>query len=110
MKKILALVLTLGILLFVAAPAAYAGHRPGHQTPPACLDKSPGKPQGGPQNKHCYPPRTSAPGQEGRSFNFPADSESGGLTVGMATILAVGALGTLLVVRRRWVFKAERSL
>jgi hypothetical protein len=30
------------------------------------------------------------------------------LTVGMATIAAVGALGALLVVRRRWVFQTPR--
>lgn len=105
MKKILALSLSLGILLFVGSSFAYAGHKPGHQVPPACEEESPGKPQGGPQNKHCYPPRTTAPGQEGRSFNFPAESQGSGLTVGMATIIAAGALGTLLIVRRRWVFK-----
>jgi hypothetical protein len=109
MKKLLALMVLVGILLVVGAPAAMAGHNPNHQVPPSCQDKSPGKPQGGPQNKHCYPPRTTPPGQRGLSATFPAEeSQAGGLTVGMATVIAVGAVGALLVVRRRWVFRTSQ--
>ena len=108
MKRILALMVTLVILLVVGAPSAFAGHKLGHQTPPSCDQNSPNKPQGGPQNKHCYPPREGPPAGRGISFNFPAEAEESGFTVGMATMVAAGALGVLLIARRRWVFRTDR--
>ncbi len=102
MKKILALTLVSVILLMVGATGASAGHKLGHQEPPACEKTSNG---GG---KHCYPPRGGQANNGGSAINFTTDAPtSSGLTVGMAALIAVGGVGTLLVVRRRWTFRTN---
>lgn len=114
MKRFIALFAVLSLLLvlggFVGASPAFACHKTAHNCqggggqPPSCTD---GK--NDPQNKHCYPPKQKPPKNTGASFPFPAQGpDQGGLTVGMATLLAIGALGTLLLIRRRWVFKTDK--
>ena len=105
MRRSVATVAMLALLvLAVGAMRAGADHRPGHDSPPAC-EKGSKAPK---QNKHCYPPGDEKPRDTGRPAVFDTDAPgvSGGITVGMATVAAVGALGALLVARRRWVFRA----
>ena len=105
MKKIIALMLTVGILLFVGGTAAFADHKQGHQNPPACQkgSKAPN------QNKHCYPPGPNSSNSSGQPASFTTESPAAsGLTVGMASLIAAGAVGALLVVRRRWMFRTSR--
>jgi hypothetical protein len=104
MKRIVAVLAVLCLTLLVAGVGpATAGHKDGHQTPPAC-EKGSKAPS---QNKHCYPPRFSG-NNEGHPASFEQDVPAGqGLTVGMATLVAVGGLGTLLLARRRWAFRTK---
>ena len=115
MKRILVAVLVMSLLLLVVGPA-FAAHKPNHNPnqsggpsgdpPPSCSDTK-GRP--GQQNKHCYPGGTSSSNSSGQKASFATQApESGGLTVGTATMIAMGALGALLLVRRRWVFKTAR--
>ncbi len=61
------------------------------------------------QCKSQYPPRVSRPNTSGQSATFPVQApDSGGVTVGMAALVAMAGLGTLLIVRRRWVFRTHR--
>ena len=56
-----------------------------------------------------YPPGQNRPNTSGQSAAFPAQSTpSGGLTVGVAALIAMGGLGALLLARRRWVFSTRR--
>ncbi|MGH2710238.1 MAG: hypothetical protein ACRDH9_03415 [Actinomycetota bacterium] len=120
MKRILVSFTVVALLLLVVGPA-FGGHRPEHKPPPgqgggpgggnqtpSCTDGKGGhnKPS---QNKHCYPGNTSRPNSSGKNASFAGEvPEVSGLTVGMATVAAVGALGALLMVRRRWVFRTPR--
>ena len=133
MKRTLALLATLFVFLLLVGPApAVATHKQGHHRPPACdknkaelTDKEKDKKKKGKKkgnknknqnrkpndkNKHCYPPTSAPTTSQGRQASFQAElpAQRGGLTVGMATIAAVGALGGLLVIRRRWAFRASR--
>jgi hypothetical protein len=106
MKRFVALFAVLSLLLlvggFVTAAPAFAGHKVGHAETPAC-DKSSGK-----GVKHCYPPGPNSSSSSGLPASFVTEGpQESGITVGMATVLAVGALGTLLLIRRRWVFKPD---
>lgn len=57
-----------------------------------------------------YPPRQAKPNTSGQSATLPVESPpSGGLTVGVAAVIAMVGLGTLLIARRRWVFRTGRS-
>jgi hypothetical protein len=58
LKKVLALSLATGLLVFAGATGALATHKPGHQEPPSC-DPHPTKP--GFQNKHCEAPAATQP-------------------------------------------------
>ncbi|MGH2710239.1 MAG: hypothetical protein ACRDH9_03425 [Actinomycetota bacterium] len=135
MKKTLAIFASLCVFLALAfVGPAVAKHKDGHHRPPACdkkseltdsQDKKKGNKKGKkgnkkgrkgnknrrPNQKHCYPPSSSSPNARGArtAFEAPAPQRSGGLTVGMATIAAVGALGALLLLRRRWVFRPGRG-
>ena len=122
MKRMLIGLLALSLLLLVAAPA-FAGHKPSHNPQgggsggegpgggtgtPSCNDGkgNHGKPS---QNKHCYPGSTSQSNSAGKNASFATEApQASGLTVGMAAIVAVGALGALLLVRRRWMFRTAR--
>jgi hypothetical protein len=105
MRKTVATIATVAlVLLAVGAAPAFADHKEGHQNPPACQkgSKAPN------QNKHCYPPGGEKPQDTGRPAGFVGDvpQQGAGITVGMATVAAVGALGALLIARRRWAFRA----
>lgn len=101
MKKIFALVLVVAIVLLVGASAAFAQGAPPRRCTSMRTTSMPCR---------RYPPRqTSIPPSSGQPVSFVTDvPESGGLTVGTATLVAVGALGTLLVARRVWVFRPNR--
>ena len=121
MKRILVVLSVLSLLLLVVGPA-FAGHKVGHdpkggssgpgpgggsQTP-SCEDGKGNNPQGQ-QNKHCYPGNTSSSNSSGQNASFATEApKPAGLTVGTAAIMAIGALGALLVARRRWVFRTAR--
>jgi len=121
MKRILVVLTVMSLLLLVVGPA-FAGHKPSHNPPPgqgggpgggnqtpSCTDGK-GKHNKPQQNKHCYPGNTSSSNSAGRNASFATEvPEASGLTVGMAAIVAVGALGLLVVARRRWTVRALRS-
>lgn len=120
MKRTIGLLALLTVLTLAVGsmPLASAHHKAGHEggppgggggggggseKPKAC--KSQGK-----GIKHCYPPPGGGESASGESANFATEvPSSGGITVGMATMIAVGALGALLVARRRWTFKTHRN-
>src|SRR5688572_25088893 len=116
MKRFVTVLTALSLLLLVGGSALAdhkAGHAPGggggggqgggQSETPSCQKGSKGQDQ----NKHCYPPGPTKPTSTGADI-VTQPAEAGGLSVGMATIMAIGALGALLLVRRRWVFRTAR--
>jgi hypothetical protein len=98
MKKVLVLMLTMVFLLSLGASAAFARHGDPH------CSKS-GQTHAGNSGRECYPPPGQGADNGGNPTSFGTDApDSGGITVGMATLGALGALGVLMVARRRWVF------
>lgn len=84
LKKLLALSVATGLLLFAGATGALATHVPGHQETPSC-DDHPNN--GGPQNKHCEAPApapapttppTTAPPVQGQGAPQPTTGSGGG--------------------------------
>ena len=102
MKKAAVVMAAAAFLFVLAAPAAFATHRPGHQEPPACQNS-----QGSAQekNKHCaqYPPSAQSQGQsvdaKNKSFQFPAQANDGSVTVGMLIVAGLGAFTVLVAAR-----------
>ena len=106
MKRAVALLALLCLVLLVAGVGpATAEHKQGHNKPPAC-EKGSKRPN---QNKHCYPGGQSASNSHGENASFATElpDSSSGITVGMATMVAVGGLGTLLLARRRWAHRTK---
>jgi hypothetical protein len=103
MKKAAVLLGAVAVLI-LASPAAFAGHRSGHQEPPACQNSQGQAPV---KNKHCYPPEQQAqPNSAKKSFEFPQQANDGSVTIGMLIVAGLGAFTVMLAargVRRRLV-------
>lgn len=104
MKKIGVIAILTLLVLMLGASAAMAGHGKDHPTPRCGAGDTTGKGS----NKQCYPPPRHGPGGQGKPSSFTTDApQQSGITVGMATVIALAGVGTLLVVRRRWVFRTN---
>ena len=107
MKKMLATTLALAVFLVAGASVAFATHKPDHEGPHCAKS---GNATAGNSGQVCsYPPGQAKQTSSGKKASFVTEApKGGGITVGMASLAAIGALGTLLVVRRRWMFRTAR--